>query len=179
MWLSLLFPCRFAALGVTTISYSPSHTDNTHKNRLGFAISMTQSHLEFSIDCAQWPCKGPCGDAPTPPLWIRPHSDKSRCGRRLLPVTRRGCWRGLEYYFIGLFLCFQCKKTQSKAVTYLLGFFTSGDLRAKETFPEKTQRRAVFCRRSHGEESGSQVILLSQIHVILTCELGFNGFTAS
>lgn len=68
---------------------------------------------------------------------------------------------------LGCFCAFNVKKNQkkqSKAVTYLLGFFTSGDLRAKETFPEETQRRAVFCRRSHGEESGSQVILLSQTH---------------
>lgn len=85
---------------------SISHRRHTHthkKNRLGFAISMTQSHLEFPIDCAQWPRKGPCGERP-PHLSEFDHIWMRGCRGRFHPSTRRGCKRGLETYYIGLLL---------------------------------------------------------------------------
>lgn len=159
MWLSLLFPCGLQLQG-SLPSHSLHLTQMTHtqKNRLGFAISMTQSHLEFSIDCAQWPCKGPCGERP-PHLSELDHIRMRGRHGRLHPLTRRGCWRGLEYYFIGLLLQ---RRDLFVRIFHERGFKSQGNT-SWEKKNNNPQRHAVFCRRS-----GGQVMLPAQTHVILS-----------
>lgn len=82
---------------------SVSHRQHTKKKQVGlchFNDSIAFGVLYRLCSVTQ---QRPMWRAPAPPPWIRPHSDESRRGH-LHPLTRRGCWRGLEDYFIGLFL---------------------------------------------------------------------------
>lgn len=71
---------------------SISHTPHTHTHTKQVGLCHFNDSIAFGVlyRLCSVTLQRPMWRAPTPPLWIRPHSDGSRCGR-LLPLARRGC----------------------------------------------------------------------------------------
>lgn len=163
MWLSLLFPCGLKLQG-SLPSHSLRLTQTTHKKKqvglCHFNDSIAFGVLYRLCSVTQ---QRPMWRAPAPPPWIRPHSDESRRGH-LHPLTRRGCWRGLEDYFIGLFLQ---RHDLFVRIFHERGFKSQENISWKKK-KKKTQRHAVFCRRSDGGEIGGQTTMPARTHVILS-----------